>query len=127
MTEITYVVTIIASISFVIFIIYPLLKGDPKIIEGDVLSISTLDILQTKLHNTQSCGSSESIEIIKETIRFLKDKDEEYEKAINELISEKSERKFIICPNIDCYSPIRNYTKKCHSCSIDIDKELFNL
>ena len=31
MTEITYVVTIIASISFVMFIIYPLLKGEKLI------------------------------------------------------------------------------------------------
>ena len=62
MTEITYVVTIIASISFVMFIIYPLLKGEKTSISNtDNFSISPLEILKNNLHNDEVTKSQESM------------------------------------------------------------------
>ena len=114
MTEITCVVTIIASISFVMFIIYPLLKGEKTSISNtDNFSISPLEILKNNLHNDEVTKSQESIETLKESIGFLEDIDKEYEKEIKELIVPDTKRKYIICLKDDCYTPIKNFMKKC--------------
>ena len=117
MTEITYAVTIIASVLFVLFIIYPLLKGVKRAPESVHFSINILGNDQTP----------ESKEILKESIQFLEDKNKEYEKTISGLISSHSNRKYIICLKDDCYTPIKSSTKKCPSCSININKDYFNL
>ena len=63
MTEITYVVTIIASISFVMFIIYPLLKGEKTSISNtDNFSINPLEILKKNINNDKVTKSKEYIE-----------------------------------------------------------------
>ena len=128
MTEISYVLTIIASISFVMFIIYPLLKGEKTSISNtDNFSINPLEILKNNLHNDEVTKSQESIETLKESIGFLEDIDKEYEKEIKELLVPDTKRKYIICLKDDCYTPIKNFTKKCPTCSISINKESFNL
>ena len=128
MTEITYAVTIIASISFVVFIIYPLLKGEkPSINNSDTFLINPLEILKNNLNNKEINKSQDSIEILKENIKFLEDIDKEYEKEIKELIVPDTKRKYIICLKDDCYTPIKNFMKKCPTCSININKEAFNL
>ena len=128
MTEITYAVTIIASISFVVFIIYPLLKGEkPSINNSDTFLINPLEILINNLNNKEINKSQDSIEILKENIKFLEDIDKEYEKEIKELIVPDTKRKYIICLKDDCYTPIKNFMKKCPTCSININKESFNL
>ena len=128
MTEITYAVTIIASISFVVFIIYPLLKGEkPSINNSDTFLINPLEILKNNLNNKEINKSQDSIEILKENIKFLEDIDKEYEKEIKELLVPDTKRKYIICLKDDCYTPIKNFTKKCPTCSISINKESFNL
>ena len=124
MTEITYAVTIIASVLFVIFIIYPLLKGLKRNPESVNFSINIIDVLKNNLGNDQT---PESSELLKESIQFLEDKNEEYEKTISGLISNNSNRKYIICLKDDCYTPIKSSTKKCPSCSININKDYFNL
>ena len=105
MTEITYVVTIIASISFVMFIIYPLLKGEKTSISNtDNFSINPLEILKNNLHNDEVTKSQESIETLKESIGFLEDIDKEYEKEIKELLVPDTKRKYIICLNCLLYT-----------------------
>ena len=83
----------------------------------------TLTIEDTEI-NTKS---QESIETLKESIGFLEDIDKEYEKEIKELLVPDTKRKYIICLKDDCYTPIKNFTKKCPTCSISINKESFNL
>ena len=124
MTELTYAVTIVASILFVLLIIYPLLKGVKKAPESVHFSINIIDVLKNNLGNEQT---PESKEILKESIQFLEDKNKEYEKTISGLISSHSNRKYIICLKDDCYTPIKSSTKKCPSCSININKDYFNL
>ena len=70
MTEITYAVTIIASVLFVIFIIYPLLKGLKRNPESVNFSINIIDVLKNNLGNDQT---PESSELLKESIQFLED------------------------------------------------------
>ena len=124
MTELTYAVTIVASVLFVLLIIYPLLKGVKKAPESVHFSINIIDVLKNNLGNEQT---PESKEILKESIQFLEDKNKEYEKTISTLSSSHSNRKYIICLKDDCYTPIKSSAKKCPSCSININKDYFNL
>ena len=127
MTETTYAVTIIASVSFVVFIIYPLLKGEKTSINNiDNFSINPLETLKDNLNNPDISQSEESIEMIKESIVFLEGIDKEYETKIKELMIPDKKRKYILCLKDDCYTPIKNFTKKCPTCSIPINKESFN-
>jgi len=107
------------AVSFLLFIV-AIFNPVRKILK---LSLDTkIDEIKNKIKEAENIKSD-----AQKTLSELKSRESEVEKEIKELLVPDTKRKYIICLKDDCYTPIKNFTKKCPTCSISINKESFNL